>query len=91
MNFIIRNNKKLDAINKLINIARYYNEDWKPNWSNSKENKYYIKFDYHKDRFYVDYNNSIGTGDVFFKNSKDAQAVIDNPNFKSILTTIYKN
>ena len=91
MNFSILSNKKLDAINKLINIASYYNKDWQPNWSNSKENKYCIKFDYHKDRFYVDYNNSIGAGDVFFKNSEDARAVINNPNFKSILNTIYKN
>lgn len=91
MNFSIISNKKLNAINKLINIARYYNEDWRPNWSNSKENKYCIKFDYHKDRFYVDYNNSIGAGDVFFKNSEDARAVINNSNFKSILNTIYKN
>lgn len=91
MNFSIINNKKLDAINKLINIARYYNGDWKPDWSNSKENKYCIKFNYHKDRFYIDYNNSIGAGDVFFKNSEDARAVINNPNFKSILNTIYKN
>lgn len=91
MNFSIINNKKLNAINKLINIARYYNRDWKPDWSNSKENKYCIKFDYHKDRFYVDYNNSIGAGDVFFKNSEDARAVINNPNFRDILDTIYKN
>ena len=91
MNFSIMNNKKLDAINKLINIARYYNGDWKPNWSNSKENKYCIKFDYYKDRFYVDYNNAIGAGDVFFKNSEDARAVINNPNFKDTLNTIYKN
>lgn len=91
MNFNIRNNKKLDAISKLISIARYYNEDWRPDWSNSKENKYCIKFNYHKDRFYVDYNNSIGAGDVFFKNSEDARAVINNPNFKDILNIIYKN
>lgn len=91
MNFSIINNKKLDAINKLINIARYYNEDWKPNWSNSKENKYCIKFNYYKDRFYVDYNNSIGAGDVFFKNSEDARAIINNSNFKDILNIIYKN
>lgn len=91
MNYSIINNKKLDAINKLINIARYYNGDWKPDWSNSKENKYCIKFNYPKDRFYVDYNNSIGAGDVFFKNSEDARAVINNPNFKNILNTIYKN
>lgn len=86
-----KNQNKLATINKLMNIASYYNGDWKPEWSNSKENKYCIKFDYHKDRFYVDYNNSIGAGDVFFKNSEDARAVINNPNFKSILNTIYKN
>ena len=82
---------RLRAIAQLMNIAKYYNNDWQPNWSNSKENKHCIKFDYHKDRFYVDYNNSIGAGDVFFKNSEDARAVINNPNFKSILNTIYKN
>ncbi len=82
---------RLRAIAQLMNIAKYYNNDWQPNWSNSKENKYCIKFDYHKDRFYVDYNNSIGAGDVFFKNSEDARAVINNPNFESILDTIYKN
>ena len=91
VNTYFGNEIKLRALVKLMNIAKYYNNDWQPNWSNSKENKYCIKFDYHKDRFYVDYNNSIGAGDVFFKNSEDARAVINNPNFKSILNTIYKN
>ena len=91
VNTYFGNEIKLRALIKLMNIAKYYNNDWQPNWSNSKENKYCIKFDYHKDRFYVDYNNSIGAGDVFFKNSEDARAVINNPNFKSILNIIYKN
>ena len=91
VNTYFGNEIKLKALVKLMNIAKYYNNDWQPNWSNSKENKYCIKFDYHKDRFYVDYNNSIGAGDVFFKNSEDARTVINNPNFKSILNTIYKN
>ena len=91
VNTYFGNEIKLRALVKLINIAKYYNNDWQPNWSNSKENKYCIKFDYHKDKFYVDYNNSIGAGDVFFKNSEDARAVINNFNFKSILNTIYKN
>lgn len=30
-------------------------------------------------------------GAVYFKNKEDAQAVIDNPNFKNILDEIYKN
>ena len=83
--------EKILAINQLMNIAKYYNGDWKPNWSNSKENKFCIKFDYHKDRLYVDYNNSIGAGDVFFKNSEDARTVINNPNFRNILDVVYKN
>ena len=91
VNTYFGNEIKLRALIKLMNITKYYNNDWQPNWSNSKENKYCIKFDYHKDRFYVDYNNSISAGDVFFKNSEDARAVINNPNFKSILNTIYKN
>lgn len=91
INTYFGNKIKLRALVHLMNIAKYYNNDWQPNWSNSKENKYCIKFDYHKDRFYVDYNNSIGAGDVFFKNSEDARTVINNPNFKSILNTIYKN
>ena len=86
-----RNIDKLLAVSKLMDIAKYYNGDWKPNWSNSKENKFCIKFDYHKDRLYVDYNNSIGAGDVFFKNSEDARTVINNPNFKDILDAVYKN
>lgn len=91
VNTYFGNEIKLKSLIKLMNIAKYYNSDWQPNWSNSKENKYCIKFNYHKDRFYVDYNNSIGAGDVFFKNSEDARAVINNPNFKSILNTVYKN
>lgn len=82
--------EKILAINQLMNIAKYYNGDWEPDWSNSKENKFCIKFDYHKDRLYVDYNNSIGAGDVFFKNSEDARTVINNPNFRDILNKIYK-
>lgn len=91
VNTYFGNEIKLKALVHLMNIAKYYNNDWQPNWSNSKENKYCIKFNYHKDRFYVDYNNSIGAGDVFFKNSEDARAVINNPNFKSILNTVYKS
>ena len=33
---------KILAISQLMNIAKYYNKNWKPNWSNSKENKFCI-------------------------------------------------
>lgn len=39
----------------------------------------------------VDYNWNSIYNKIYFKNKKDAQAVIDNPNFRAILNVIYKN
>ena len=80
---------KILAILQLMNIAKYYNGDWKPNWSSSVEYKYYIMYD--SDTYKVYYSWTSIYNNIYFKNKKDAQAVIDNPNFRSILDDIYKN
>lgn len=81
--------KALKAIAQLMNIAKYYNGDWKPNWSNPSEYKYFIV--YNNNTYIVDYNWNSIYNKIYFKNKKDAQAVIDNPNFRAILNVIYKN
>lgn len=87
---VSKNNKhKLLAIDKLMNIARYYNKDWKPN-PYSEGGIYYIRFNHLKNVFWVDFTYGVDTNDIFFKNLEDAQSVIDNPNFREILDTIYK-
>lgn len=83
------NASKLVNLNRLMNIAKYYNEDWKPNWSDQNEYKYFII--YKGDIYKVDYNWTTISNNIYFKNKKDAQAVIDNPNFRDILDVIYKN
>ncbi len=35
--------EKLLAINKLMNVAKYLNGNWKPNWENINEDKYYLR------------------------------------------------
>lgn len=80
---------KILAISQLMNIAKYYNGDWKPDWDNSDKSKYYIR--YNTGTYAVDCNYTYNYGNIFFKNKKDAQAVIDNPNFRDILDAIYKN
>ena len=85
----INNISKLRALNKLMNIAKYYNGDWKPNWSDQNEYKYFII--YNGDIYKVDHNWTIISNNIYFKNKKDAQAVIDNPNFRDILDALYKN
>lgn len=34
--------KKVFAINKLLNVAKYLNDGWVPDWNNPTERKYYI-------------------------------------------------
>ena len=36
------NASKLVALSKLMNITKYYNKDWEPDWSNQNEYKYSI-------------------------------------------------
>lgn len=79
---------KILAISQLINIAKYYNGDWKPNCS---EYKYNIIYNNRNNTYFLDYNSIYTIGTIYFKNRKDAQAVIDNPNFRDILDKIYKN
>lgn len=81
--------KALKAIAQLMNIAKYYNGDWKPDWSNPNEYKYFIV--YNNSTYVVDYNWTSIYDKIYFKNKKDAQSVIDNPNFRAILNVIYKN
>lgn len=82
---------KAQAIAQLINIAKYYNGDWKPDWNNSNEYKCYIFYRYIKDEYAVDADLTEVANVVYFKNRADAQAVIDNPNFRPILDAIYKD
>ena len=85
------NASKLVALSKLMNIAKYYNGDWKPNWNNSDDRKYLIVYNSNNNTYIVDHNYNYIYNSIYFKNKKDAQAVIENPNFRDILDIIYKN
>lgn len=85
-----RNIPKLLAISKLMDIAKYYNKDWEPNWD-SYASKFSISFNHTSRKYIVDSSDCRTSGNALFKRPEDAQAVIDNPNFREILDTIYKN
>ena len=85
------NVSKLVTLSKLMNIAKYYNGDWKPDWSNIDKYKYHITYNGVDDTYVVDYNSIYTYSNIYFKNKEDAIAVINNPNFRDILDKIYKN
>ena len=86
---------KLVALANLMDIAKYFNGDWKYK-VNSGERGYMIAYDRSIKNPYYKVNIINPTSDVYygnpvFKNEADAQYVIDNPNFRDILDAIYKN
>ena len=81
--------ERLLALNQLLNIAEYYNRQ------HSKQNhtQYYIIKNNKNWYDIVEYKwlqYILGTV-ALFNSKEDAQAVIDNPNFREILDIIYKS
>lgn len=80
--------KRILALNQLLNIAEYYNR-----LHIMIDKPYVILYDKRTQSYTV---NSVspcyGFGvEVAFNRAEDAKAVRDNPNFREILDTIYKN
>ena len=82
---------KILAISQLMNIAKYYNGDWNPNWRSLMESKYYIYYSTRSNTYGVANTSNTNYGNIYFRLYEDAKAVIDNPNFRDILDKIYKN
>lgn len=80
--------KRLLALNQLLNIAEYYNR-----LHSTAINTYTIVYNKVDKMYHVDMSSSIYSFGIkaFFNRKEDAQAVIDNPNFRKILDTIYKS
>lgn len=82
--------EKLSAIHNLMNIAEYYNakSGKEIDWKDMEQCKYHIYFitNYYQVGS-IKVNNY---GSVYFLKKEDAQAVIDNPNFRDILDAIFK-
>lgn len=79
--------ERLLALNQLLNIAEYYNSRVK-----EPDGLYTISYNKFYDSYVVSTRTCHITGMMaLFTRKEDAQEVIDNPNFREILDTIYKN
>lgn len=87
--------KKIVAIINLMDIANYFNGDWEYT-TNADKCGYMIAYDktttepYGYQIVHINSNTHMYFGNIMFKNKADAQYVIDNPNFRSILDVIFK-
>lgn len=69
--------KQLLVLNKLFNVAYFLNEGWVPDWSDAKQNKYWIVRDGEMNRIEVIINISMHhVGGVYFKSEELAERAI---------------
>lgn len=79
--------EKVLAMNQLLNIATYYNSRVK-----ESDGLYMISYIKFYDLYCVSTSTPYATGIMaLFNREEDAQKVINNPNFREILDTIYKD
>lgn len=77
--FFITSEKQLEqllALNKLMNVAKYLNGNWKINWR-SKQEKYYIVYDYWKYVLTVTCTNCFQSTLVYFESPSLAKQAIE--------------
>lgn len=79
--------ERLLALNQLLNIAEYYNR-----LHTIATNPHTIIYNKVSKTYYTSVSDSMYSFGIkaYFNREEDAQAVIDNPNFREILDTIYK-
>ena len=73
-------NKQLEqlvALNKLINVAKYLNGDWEPDWHNSREIKWCLFFDNCKHKMIASNWQTSHYGCVHFKSEELAFRAIE--------------
>lgn len=84
----------LVALSNLMDIASYFNGDWKYNITKGDVGYSIVYYKFVEAPHYsvCKIDNSVYTyyGSPVFKNEADAQYVIDNPNFRDILDIIFK-
>lgn len=80
--------ERILALNQLLNIAEYYNKVHSDN-----TNPCTIVYCKQTKKYNTTFTDNVYTYGMraFFNSEEDAQAVIDNPNFREILDMVYKN
>lgn len=77
---------KIQAINKLLNVAKYLNGDWHPDWNDAKNMKFC--FYIYDNKLTINYNMLTNTTFVHFKTEQLAQEAIDILGEETIRTAL---
>lgn len=69
--------KKLIAINQLLNVAKYLNDDWKPDWKDAGKDKFCITLNYKYNKMSIHCAHMLSESIVYFKTKELAEQAIE--------------
>lgn len=73
----MKHQPKCITFKKLLEVAEYLNNSWKPDWNKYKQIKYYIFYDYENKAFKVGRCHYINEGITFFSSEENAKKAIE--------------
>ena len=78
------------TIRQLLEVADYLNGDWKPDWNDETQYKYYILYDGRTETFFIDNRYYINQGIVCFSSKENAEKAIEIIGEKNLLNLYLK-
>lgn len=69
--------QQIRALNKLMNVAKYLNGDWEPDFTNTNFHKFYISYDSDKKKLTIWFKQYMNDGSVYFKSDELARQAIE--------------
>ena len=70
MNTTLKHYSKCDIFRRLLEVADYLNDEWKPDWKNQRQKKYYIYYDNEENIFKFGRCHYVNEGVVFFSSEE---------------------
>lgn len=69
--------QQLLALNKLMNVAKYLNGDWEPDWNDRHQHKWFIFYDHQLSGLYLAIHYTQRFASVYFKSEELALKAIE--------------
>ena len=69
--------EQLLALNKLMNVAKYLNGDWEPDWNDRHQHKWFIFYDHQLSGLYLAIHYTQRFASVYFKSEELALRAIE--------------
>ena len=69
--------QKCITFRKLLEVADYLNSDWKPDWNDENQYKYYISYDGMGETFFIESRCYVNYGIVCFSSKENALKAIE--------------